>query len=186
MIDTDKNALYEKYKYIVDVLLHKYQGMAIKSGIELSELEQEGYLALSNAINSYDQNKNTSFSTFITLCVDRRLKKIIKRYMGEKAQAFKNIYSLDYNFNQEGVTLQDLVSDDLEFEPLNNLTLKENYQELVAKIKKSLSEMEYEVFLYVINELDYQTIAILMNKNPKQIDNTIQRIKLKIRDIIKE
>ena len=30
-----------------------------------------------------------------------------------------------------------------------------------------------------------QTIALLLNKQPKQVDNAIQRIKHKIRDIIK-
>ena len=55
---------------------------------------------------------------------------------------------------------------------------------MLKKIKEQLSDSEYEVFNYVINDFDYQTIALIINKSPKQIDNTIQRIKHKIRDII--
>ncbi len=178
--------LYEKYKYIVDILMHKYRNSALKYSVDLKELEQEAYYAFADALKNFDQNKNTLISTFISLCVDRRIQKIIKKYSGKKAQTLNNTYSLDYDYNEEGMTLKDIISDDYEFEPLNNLTLKENYEELLQKIKENLSLTEYEVFCYMINGFDYQTVALLTNREPKQIDNTIQRIKHKIRDIIKE
>ena len=95
-----------------------------------------------------------------------------------------NTYSLDYDYNEEGATLKDFISDEREFDPLYNLTNKENYEELLEKIKDSLSESEYEVFKFLINGFDYITIAKLTDKNPKQIDNTIQRLKHKIKEIL--
>ncbi len=180
------DTLYEKYKYIVDILMHKYHKAALKYNIDLKELEQEAYYAFTDALKTFDESKNALLSTFISLCVARRLQKIIRKYSGKKAQTLNNAYSLDYDYNEDGTTLKDVISDDYEFEPLNNLTLKENYLELINKIKESLSVSEYEVFCYIINGFDYQTIALLTNHNTKQIDNTIQRIKHKIRDIIKE
>ena len=182
----NNDIIYEKYKYIVDILMHKYHNNALKYGVDLKELEQEAYYAFSDALKNFDENKNVLLSTFISLCVDRRLKKIIKRYSGKKAQVINNTYSLDYDYDEDGTTLKDVISDDYEFEPLYNLTKKEDYEELITKIKESLSISEYEVFNYIINDFDYQTIALLINKNPKQVDNTIQRIKHKIRDIKKE
>lgn len=180
-----KNQLYEKYKYIVDILMHKYYNVAYTLGVDIHELEQEAYYAFSDALNSYRQDKNAQVSTFISLCIDRRLKKIFKKYTSEKAKVLNNAYSLDYDYNDEGITLKDLISDDNKFDPLYSLTNEENYKELLAKIKESLSTSEYEVFSYYINNFDYITIAKLTNKNPKQIDNTIQRLKHKIRDITK-
>lgn len=179
-----KNIIYEQNKFIVDILLHKYHNAAVRFGVDIKELEQEAYYAFSDALNSYRQDKNAKLATFISLCVDRRLQKIIKRYSGEKAKLLNNTYSLDYDYNEDGTTLKDLISDNEQNDPLTNLASEEDYKELLKKIKSCLSESEYEVFNYVINDFDYQTIALLTSKNPKQVDNTIQRIKHKIRDII--
>ncbi len=179
-----RNILYEKNKYIVEIIMRKYHNLAIKFGVDISEFEQEAYYAFSDALNSYRFDKNAKLQTFISLCIDRRLRKIIKRYSGEKAKLLNNTFSLDYDYNEDGTTLKDLISDNEQNDPLNNLTNEENYNELLKKIKEQLSDSEYEVFNYVINDFDYQTIALIINKSPKQIDNTIQRIKHKIRDII--
>ena len=179
-----KNIIYNEYKYIVDILIHKYHGVALSLNIDIHELEQEAYYAFSDALNSYQSDKNAKLSTFISLCIDRRIKKILKKYSSDKAKILNNTYSLDYDYNEEGMTLKDLISDDNQFDPLYNLTNEENYEELMVKIKESLSDSEYEVFKLLINGFDYITIAKITDKNPKQIDNTIQRLKHKIKDIV--
>ena len=180
----DKNEIYEEYKYIVDILIHKYYNIATSLNIDIKELEGEAYLSFSDAINSYQENKNTKLSTFISLCIDRRIKKILKKYSTDKAKILNNTYSLDYDY-EEGSSLIDMISDDSVHDPYKEIENKENYLELLNKIKETLSDSEYEVFNYYINGFDYQTIAKITNKNPKQVDNTIQRLKHKIKDITK-
>lgn len=179
-----KNIIYEKFKYIVEIMLRKYHNIALKMGLDLNELEQEAYYAFSDALSSFRDDKNAKLATFISICIDRRLKKIIRKSSGEKAKVLNNTYSLDYDYNEDGTTLKDCLSDASQNDPLYNLTAKENYEELLTKIKTNLSSSEYEVFSYIVNDFDYLTIAELTNRNPKQVDNTIQRIKHKIRDII--
>ena len=58
--------------------------------------------------------------------------------------------------------------------------------ELVDKIENSLSPAELETFKLLKNGLDRSTIMLLTNRNEKQVDNAIQRLKNKIRDIIKD
>lgn len=77
-----------------------------------------------------------------------------------------------------------MISDE-KTDPLYSLTLKEDYEELVKKIEESLSMTELEIFNLLKNDLDRSTIMLLTGKNEKQIDNTIQRLKNKIRDIMK-
>mgnify|MGYP004418855995 CR=1 FL=1 len=67
---------------------------------------------------------------------------------------------------------------------LNNIEEEEHYQELLSKIKESLSDFESQVFELMINNFSYIEIAELLEKEPKQIDNTIQRIKTKVKKII--
>lgn len=181
--DEAKNELYRKYKYIEDILIRKYSNIASTLNIDASELVSEASYAFSDAINSYQNDKNAKLSTFISLCIDRRLQKLIKKYNSEKAKALNNAYSLDYDY-EEGVTLKDLISDSSINDPLNKLAEEQEYNELIDKIKGSLSDSEYEVFKLYSNGFDYQTIAMLINKNVKQVDNTIQRLKHKIRDIL--
>ncbi len=181
-----KNIIYEKFKYIVEIMLKKYSSAAFKVGVDYHELEQEAYYAFSDAMSSFREDKNAKLATFLSICIDRRLKKVIKKSSGEKAKILNNTYSLDYDYNEDGTTLKDCLSDYSKNDPLYNLTLKENYEELLAKIKNNLSVSEYEVFTYIINDFDYLTIAELTSKNPKQVDNTIQRVKHKIRDIMSD
>jgi len=75
-----KNELYKKYKYIEDILIRKYSSMASSLNIDMNELISEASFAFSDAINSYQNDKNAKLSTFISLCIDRRLQKLIKKY----------------------------------------------------------------------------------------------------------
>ena len=182
--DEAKNELYKKYKYIEDILIRKYASMAGYLNIDMNELISEAAYAFSDAINSYQNDKNAKLSTFISLCIDRRLQKLIKKYSSEKAKILNNTYSLDYDYNEDGVTLKDLISDSSINDPLKKLAEEQEYDELLSKIKNALSDSEYEVFKLYSSGFDYQTIALITNKNSKQIDNTIQRLKHKIRDIL--
>lgn len=184
--ETAREMVYEKYKYIVEIMVKKYYNAALKYNIDLKELEQEAYYALSTAIANYRSDKNASIATFISLCIDRRLRKVIKSSSGEKAKILNNTFSLDYDYDNEGKTLRDLISDNFESDPLNNLAAQEHLEELMTSIQKELSATEYEIFKLLINNFDYQTIAQITGKNLKQVDNTIQRVKHKIRDIIKD
>ena len=80
----------------------------------------------------------------------------------------------------------DLLSDNKKNDPLENIIKEEKMSELVSSIRDSLSDREYEVFSLMVNGLKYDEIATLLNKDLKQIDNTIQRVKAKIKKIIDE
>ena len=179
-----KNVLYEKYKYIIDIVIKKYTLSAMKVGIEYNDLYQEALVGFSDALNSYNENKNASISTFITLCVERRLQKAIVRAKSLKNTFFLQALSLDYADNESGISLKEVVSDKSKNDPLNSITTREEYNELTDKIESVLSEQEKEVFTLLISGLSYTEIAKNLDKNLKQIDNTIQRIKTKVKNLI--
>ena len=56
--------------------------------------------------------------------------------------------------------------------------------ELLTTLKLNLSDAELEVFNLLMNQYDYKKIAEILNKNPKQIDNTIQRIRNKLKKML--
>ena len=178
-----KEILFNKYKYIIDYIVKKYLLSSMKVGIEYNDLYQEALLGFTDAINSYDETKEASIATFITLCVERKLQNTILKAKSIKNKMFLQTLSLDYQESTEVLPLKEMISDNCKNDPLNNITNDENYLELLKKIKEELSDKEYEVFSLLVTGLSYVEIAEKLDKNPKQIDNAIQRIKNKIKKI---
>ena len=179
-----KDILFKKYKYIIDIVIKKYIMSSLKLGIEYSDLYQEALVGFTDAINTFDENKDASLKTFITLCVDRRLQTSLIRARTKKNELLLQSLSLDYQKNEEELPLKEILSDNSKNDPLHNITVDEDYKELLSKIKNDLSESEYEVFKLMLMNKNYLEISDILNKSPKQIDNTMQRIKSKIKKIL--
>ena len=179
-----KNIIYEKYGYLINVLLKKYRSLIKIFQVDEQEIYCEASYGFSDGINSYQDNKNSSLKTFLSICVERRITNMLSKYTTQKSRFFNETLSLDYEVLSDKTALIDVISDDSKYDPLNNLTEMETYAEIIDAAKEILSESEYKVFTFLINELSYQEIAKKLNKSPKQVDNTIQRIKNKMREYI--
>lgn len=180
-----KDMLYMKYKYIIDIVIKKYAFTAMKYGFEYKDLYQEALVGFSDALTSYNEEKNSSMATFITLCVDRRLQNAIRKAGRIKNKVLLESLSLDHVYEEYDIPLKEIISDNNENDPLTNITKDEGFDELLDFIEKSLSSSEYEVYKLMISGMDYNEIAKVLDKSPKQIDNAIQRIKNKVKDILK-
>lgn len=181
-----KDLLYDKYKYMIDMIIKKYLYAAKKFGVEYNDLYQEGLVGFSDALNRFDKEKNVQMSTFISICVDRRLQNAVLKAGRQKNQMLLDSVSLDYTYGDYHIPLIEMIRDEKNSDPLLGIENQEKLEELIHAIQESLSKSEYEVFEFMIQGLGYQDIALLLDKTPKQIDNTIQRIKNKIRGILKE
>lgn len=179
-----KNMLYYKYKFIIDVLIKKYSNWLSSLKVDYQELYSECAVGFSDALRSFQEDKDSSLPTFITLCVERRLGGVIRKYSRDKYKAMQDSYSLDFFYDDKNASLIEKLSDENNNDPLKNMAEEEEYAELIKNIKKSLTSKEYEVFVLKSRGFDYQEIARILNKNPKQIDNTMQRIKTKIKNLI--
>lgn len=179
-----KNILYLKYKFIIDILIKKYQKAIIFLNIDMQEVYSECSVGFSDSLRSYQDDKDSTLPTFITLCVERRLNGLIKKYGRKKYKVIKDAYSLDYFDEKFGRTLLEVLTDN-SYEPLGTIMQEEEYRELLNSIEKDLSKKENEVFQLMLKGFNYRQIAKMLNKTPKQIDNTMQRIKMKIKKILR-
>ncbi len=179
-----KDLLYGKYKYIIDIVVKKYIYAARKLGVEYNDLYQEGLVGFADALNCYDEKKNVQLSTFISLCVDRRLQNTILKAGRFKNKILLDSLSLDHEYGEQQIPLREMIKDQKNSDPLLGITKQEEFDELYMEIKKELSTQEFEVYELMIHGLRYHDIALVLNKTPKQVDNTIQRIKNKIRAIL--
>jgi RNA polymerase sporulation-specific sigma factor len=181
-----KDILYNKYYYIVEIYVKKYKLMAYSLGIDQKDLTQEAMLGFSDALNCYNESKASSLATFISICVERRIQVELTKASRYKNKMLNDALSLEHFYECFNSTLADFISDDNKNNPLENMTKDEAYTYLVKNINDALSNQEKDVYNLMLNGLNYREIATVLDLNPKTVDNAMQRIKNKVKKIMKE
>ena len=163
--------LMEKYKELVR---YKARAMFLIGG-ETDDLIQEGMIGLFKAVQNFQPDKDTSFQTFATLCIDRQLYSAIQNSNRQKHMPLNSYISLSEE-EQEDIEGNWMES------PEAIIIDQESTRALEQEIQKVLSPMENKVLNYYLRGYNYIKIAKLMDKTPKSIDNALQRIRGKIRN----
>ena len=173
-----KELLYKKYAKIINMLIYKKYPKIKKLNIDTKDMYSISLTALNDAINFYNQNQNATFATYLTVVINNSINKYIKKYSSKKEQCINKALSLDFVYSN-----QEFLNFILDYKnnPDYCISNQDEIKYLTQKAQKNLSIFEYEVYLLLLQNLNYRQIAKLLGKNPKQIDNAIQRIKNKIK-----
>lgn len=183
--EESREIVYKNYEHIIDIYISKYKRLFYIHGVELQDGKAECLYAFNDALNSFDHNKNSSFATFLSICIDRKLSNIIRNASTLKNKAINNTYSLNYVYEDSGIPLVDLLEEPCK-DPSYILESEETNEYLQKIIKETLSDLEYKVYCLMIDNFDLEQIANYLEKDKKQIDNAMQRVKLKIKEIIEK
>ncbi len=175
------NIVLEKYKPMINKFASKMINVCQNTGLEKSDLEQEGLLGLIHATETFSDQKDTSFYTYAKTCIERA---IISAVISSKRLKHK-ILNESLSFDSDELTNSKLLKDDLT-NPENIIIDLDTEDYIINKIKKVLTDLEDQVFQLMIAGFNYKEIADLLDKDSKSIDNSIQRIKKKIKDILNE
>ncbi len=177
---------------VMDFLMEKYKNMVRKQanamyllGGENEDLIQEGMIGLFKAIRDYDAEKGASFSSFAEMCINRQLLDAI-RSSNRKKNAPLNSYVSLYEDKGEDAPLIDTMESKDETDPETLFISQEVADRLQDALKEQLSDLENRVLYLHLQGIDYRTIAKLLDKSPKTIDNALQRIKTKTNKIIEQ
>lgn len=176
-------------KEITDYIINKYKFLVKKKakamyllGGENDDLIQEGMIGLFKAVRDYDSEQEASFYSFADLCISRQMYTAIEASKRQKHIPLNSYVSLYEEGDEQ--PLIDTIQTIKESNPEELLLNKEYFQMIEAELKKRLSDMENRVLYLHLLGMDYQTIAGLLDKSPKSIDNALQRIKGKTEKII--
>ena len=178
------NFLLDKYSSFVNKKASNY----FMVGSEHDDLIQEGYIGLYKAIKSYDQEKENSFKTFATLCVERQMITAIKTSNRQKHMPLNQSLSLNGSSLDENneLSLIDILDDKFVEDPLDTITKKEEFSNLQKKIEDNLSEFEKKVINLHVQGLSYADIATELKTTSKGVDNAIQRIRRKATKVVSD
>lgn len=172
--DTIMEYILEKYKPLV----RKKTNALYLMGGENEDLIQEGMIGLFKAIRDYQLDRESSFANFAQLCVSRQLYSALQASNRKKHQPLNSYVS--FSVEEEELAESGLPRS---FNPEEWILEQEKMTEFQQNIKKSLSVMEQEVLQLYLEGNNYQRISEIMGKTPKSIDNALQRIKQKVRQM---
>lgn len=173
------NILYDKYNFIVTAELKRYLYVSKQLGIDYAELRQEALVGFSDALANYNQDKGCKLSTFITLCIERRLSKFIRKMDTKKEQINQGTISLDQEIDEE-FSLYDVLGDSSN-DPQMILEEDESAKSLLEEAEIKLSSSEKEVLDLILSNYSYDDIAKKLGVPIKSIYNCIARIRNKLK-----
>ena len=173
-----KAAIYEKYAYIIDIILFKYRVILHKLNIDKNDIKQEALIAFNNSLITYNYNKNASLPTYITVVIARRIHNFFRQ---KSLKIKKDIILINSLKNEQNV--MELIPDN-KYNPERIIDEKTNYDNLVKEILISLSPKEKDIFYLLINNFKCTDISKILKINLKQVYNAVHRIKDKAKSII--
>ena len=178
-------------KNIIDYIMEKYKNLVRKEanamyllGGENDDLIQEGMIGLFKAVQDYDVRQETSFYSFARLCITRQMYSAIEASKRKKHSPL-NFYISLYETSEEQEPRMETMAAGHESNPEELLVSREYAELLEIKLGESLSDLENRVLYLHLLGTDYKTIARLLDKSPKTIDNALQRIKGKTEKILR-
>ena len=179
-------------KEIMDYLMEKYKNLVRKEanamyllGGENDDLIQEGMIGLFKAVRDYDLTQDASFFSFAKLCINRQMYSAIEASKRKKHSPLNSYVSL-YETGEDKTALIETVESERETNPEELMISQEYARILESRLEEELSDLENRVLYLHLLGTDYKTIARLLDKSVKTVDNALQRIKSKTGKILEQ
>ncbi len=196
----DKYNDYELLSYIsecnedaTDILLKKYEPLIVSTakkllkgmenfGLDINDLVQEGRLGLLNASETFTESKDTLFYTYAKTCIERKMYDLVKSTRRTKHKILNESIPIDVDDDKgEYKELDYLLKDETE-NPEQLLLNEEGKKELQNIINSKLNDIEIQVLELKLKGFENKEISEILDCDYKKIDNTLQRIKQKLKE----
>ena len=178
--NTALECLMSRYKDVVNMKASKF----FMVGSEKEDILQEGYIGLYKAVKSYDVEKQNSFKTFASICIERQLITAVKNSNRQKHIPLNSSVSLNAAAFDEEEDCETTIMEVLDTkkgaeDPLEIITRREYFDAIEKNMNNNLSNFEKDVLKLYQNGYSYVTIANKLKTKVKSVDTAIQRIKKK-------
>ena len=169
-IDMEVGQIIVMFDPLVSMLASRYKNV---KGTTIDDFLQEGRVAVWKAISSYDGSKSVLFETYVSHCINNAMLDFFRKQNSAANSVINSAIPLDEIHESD---IEDLTNIDAE-----RLVMS---KQLISNIEKSLSDYENKVLDLYIEGNSYEKIANSLGKSIKNIDNTLQQIKKKIKNLL--
>ena len=146
----------------------------------IDDLYQEGLIGLTQGYKTYDISHgavgSNAFKSFVLMCAKRQIIDAVKKSNSKRNLPMTNFVSLSSDDFVESPSFAPTTEETFEERIINRVSGDDN-----ADVVLGLSEFERQVLDLFLEGLKQSEIATELNKPVKSIDNTLQRIKTKIK-----
>ncbi len=181
-VDREAEAyLAERYAPLVRRIARAYFLM----GGEEPDLVQEGAIGLLSAIRTFSPDKKSSFRSFAKLCIHRQILSAVKMAGRKKHRPLNSYISLSHpgSGEEEGPMMEETVADPTGLSPEESFLRRESYRLTENRASARLSRLERQVLYYHLEGDSYEEIGEKIGRDAKAVDNALQRIRKKLKDI---
>lgn len=166
--------ILKEYKKLIYLNIRNY----FLIGADQDDLLQEGTIGLLKAIKNYSEGK-ASFKTFATLCIRRQILTAVRSSTAQKNSALNEASGNNLETEDGHEDYPKELYSNVRYNPEAIFLSKEKIMEFQDFVEHNFSPFERQVFNYMIKGFSYKEIAEELEKTPKVIDNSFQRIKRK-------
>ncbi len=152
-------------------------------GADEEDLIQEGMIGLIKAVNDYKADKGASFKTFAFMCVRRQMLTAINNSNNRKNIPLNHYISIYGDGNGDYVSPLDEIDSGVITNPEDIMLARLQESDLIKVIESKLSKFEHQVLDEYLTGASYEEIGERLGKTAKSIDNAVQRIRAKLRDV---
>ena len=168
--------LFDKYDDVLKLWSNYYHKIYKKFNIPVDELIQEGKIGLYYAIKNFNEEKDVKFYTFALLCIKRSMMACIAKWTRCKNLMYTNTFLYDETF----VSINNYeVNPEIIFESYE-------YEKMIINFKNSLDFLDANIFELRYNSFSYKDIATLLGINKKKVDNSLIKIREKLKKYMLE
>lgn len=176
-VEEAENMLNQKYEIIIKLILKKYVPIIKVLNISFEDLYNECFELYHNALENYRNKTSASFNTYVSLIIERKVKKtIIKEYKERKKYSIIYIKDMMDSFNGDNKYAKD---------PLEILCENENLEEMNNKIAQRLNEKEINIYKLMVNGLSCKDISLALKKDYYSIYRKVRSIRKKVKRELK-
>lgn len=163
-----------------------YEDRCKNMGIEVEDLEQEGYIAIYKAVEGFDPSRNTTFLTYAGLCLKKEFFGICRmNYANWQGNMIRRASSLDaqaYTDNEE-LSIGDTIADneDLEASIVDKLCLESagpDLRKAVAELREGWQDVLYAIYVRGLSPSDYarelNVTRVVVNRKHRRALQTLR------------
>lgn len=149
------------------------------AGGDSEDLIQEGTFGLVSAIRQFSPECETPFKSFAEHCIRMRLFSAIKSASRLKHFPLNDGVSFE-QLSEDPRAQLSAVPEVFRRSPEDLVLARESKEELYTTFSQCLSKFENKVLDLYLDGLSYREIADRLCKDPKAVDNAVQRIRRKL------
>ena len=173
----DEGAFVRLFTQLDPLLKNRAFRYASEYGGETEDLMQEGAIGLLRAVKSYREDSATPFIAFAAVCVENSIRSAVRRSNREKRRIPADTVSVD--------DLPEHIPDTtVQANPERALLEQSARAEILQAASEELTALEMRVLVEYTKGSSYGEIAQKLQISAKAVDNSMQRIRKKLRNAL--